>query len=102
LSPDKSVYCECGFDLVSDVRSELGRERTGWRTAAKRQLWTGVCIGGLGAALTLATYLSVLERGGTFYIFSGLIVLGVLMACRGYVRLRRVADLAAADDPHGR
>jgi hypothetical protein len=35
LSPDESVYCECGFDLASDVRSELDRERIGWRASAR-------------------------------------------------------------------
>jgi hypothetical protein len=97
LSPDTSIYCECGFDLESDVRSELDRERTGWRAGARRQIWAGVFVGAEGAALTLATYLSVLDRGGTFYIFHGMIAAGVVIGWRGYVRLRHVADLESAD-----
>ena len=102
LSPDKSLFCECGFDLANDVRSELGRERVGWRAAAKRQLWTGVFVAGLGTVLTLVTYLGVMERGGTFFIFHGLIVVGVVLAWRGYVRLGRVADLEASDQDEGK
>ena len=96
LSPDKSLYCECGFDLVSDVRSELGRERIGWRASARRQLWTGVAIAGLGAAASLATYLAA-QPGGSFYVFTGLMVVGIGLAWRGSVRLGRIRDLEAND-----
>jgi hypothetical protein len=97
VSPDQSVYCQCGFDLVSDVRSELSRERVGWRASARKLLWTGVAVAGLGAVLTVATFLTAEERGGRFYIFTGLFVVGVGMLWRGYVRLGEVADAEAAD-----
>jgi hypothetical protein len=96
LSPDKSVYCECGFDLVNDVRSELGRERIGWRASAKRQLWTGVAVAGLGAAASLATYLAA-ELGARFYIFTGLTVVGIGLAWRASGRLRQIRDVEAND-----
>lgn len=102
LSPDKSLFCECGYDLANDVRSELGRERVGWRAAAKRELWSGVVVAVLGAVLSLVTYLGVMERGGTFYIFRGMIVVGVVLAWRGYVRLGRVADLEASARDEGK
>ena len=96
LSPDKSVYCECGFDLVSDVRSELGRERIGWRASAKRELWTGAAIAGLGAAASLATYLAA-DPGARFYIFTGLMVVGIGLAWRASARLRQIRDVEAND-----
>ena len=96
LSPDQSIYCECGFDLVSDVRSELDRERIGWRASAKRQLWTGVAVAGLGAALSLATYVAA-EPGARFYIFTGLMVVGIGLAWRAYARLGQIRDIEAND-----
>jgi len=97
VSPDQSLYCQCGFDLMSDNRSELDRERIGWRASAKRTLWLGIAVGGAGAVFSLATYLAVSERGGRFYIFTGMIVVGAVMAWRGYTRLGQIDDAEAAD-----
>ena len=94
ISPDQSLYCQCGFDLVSDVRSELDRERVGWRASAKTLLWTGILVAGLGTALSLATYLTA-GVGDRFYVFTGMIVAGVVFSWRGYTRLRNIADVEA-------
>ena len=98
LSPDQSLYCQCGFDLASDVRIELARERVGWRASAKTMLWTGIFAATAGAVLTGVTYLAAVEQGGgTFIIFTGMMVVGVTLIWRGYTRLSDIADIEAGD-----
>lgn len=99
LSPDRSSHCECGFDLVSDVRVELDRERAGWRASAKRQLGAGIFMVALGAGLSVATYLGASQTGGNYYIFHGLVAVGAVTTWRGFARLRKVAELEANDQP---
>jgi hypothetical protein len=69
-----------------------GEELAEARSQAMRTLFGGLALFALGAVITGVTY-SFAEEGGTFSVFYGLFIIGVIQAARGLFYLANPARL---------
>ncbi|MCX5745749.1 MAG: ABC transporter permease, partial [Proteobacteria bacterium] len=73
---------------MASYDSELRRRRV----AAWIQIIGGILIAGAGTLASFLTYNAVATTGGTYYVFRGAIVTGVVMLVRGIWRLMAAHD----------
>jgi hypothetical protein len=58
------------------------------------QMFGGILLAAFGAGITALGYLTAAERGGSYYVWYGMIVVGGVLTFRSYSRIRAIKDLA--------
>ena len=90
LSPDKSLRCECGFHFDIDDEAAVRREHEQWRQSARAHLVGGLVLVILGIVTSLVSYFQAVEKGGSHFVWTGVMICGVVLAIRSYARLRAI------------
>jgi hypothetical protein len=88
MNPDMAATCDCGRSFVdgsmtaprNDPRSDEDHAR---RAHANSQLAWGAVLLGIGIVVTVATYGSASQSGGTYIIAYGPMIVGVIKIFRG-------------------
>lgn len=96
VSPDRSVRCECGFLFDLDDRAAVSREHARWRESARIHMVGGILLAGLGAGMSILSYVIAVERGGFYAVWVGMMIAGCTLALRSYARIRKIR---AAEQP---
>jgi hypothetical protein len=69
------------------------------REAGRRQVMIGLAIAGVGLVVTVASY-SASSGGGTYLVFWGAIIFGLIRAGRGVAMMSKAKSAAATAAPH--
>lgn len=74
-----------GFDAAaaSSIVERADKTKNERRVAGRRHMIMGAFISAIGIALTVYTYSSVAEKGGTYIVWWGAIVFGAIQFFRG-------------------
>jgi hypothetical protein len=56
----------------------------------------GMLLAGLGAGMSIVSYLIAVERGGFYAVWVGMMIAGCTLVLRAYARIRRIR---AAEQP---
>src|SRR5262245_18065608 len=84
--------CECGFDLRPKP-DQLRRMLATQSDAKVVQIGIGIAAIAAASAFSYATYVGAVNSGGgSYFIFTGIIVYGLVKVVRGYRGLRDVRE----------
>jgi hypothetical protein len=102
ISPDKSMRCDCGFNLIANDRSSIPKDHARWRGQARTTLWLGVALIVFGVTLTILTYKDATAGGGRVIVFYGAIASGLVLVWRGVTRLSDLSKIEARGAKDGK
>jgi hypothetical protein len=54
------------------------------------QMFGGVLLASLGAVMSLVSYFQAVEKGGSYFIWTGALIAGGAMAIRAWARTRAI------------
>ncbi|MEE2713965.1 MAG: hypothetical protein VX913_14445, partial [Planctomycetota bacterium] len=70
----------------SKINDQIDQRKRAARSSGMESIFVGLVLGGIGAAITAATY-SAAEPGGSYVVTSGLFFVGGWYVLRGLVRM---------------
>jgi hypothetical protein len=86
ISPDGALRCDCGFDFSNVTPELLEAEFARSQQEALRRALGGLALGVGAIAVSVALYAAA-EPGGTYVVFYGAALAGLITAGRGVTRI---------------